>query len=191
MGAKHTKNMYRREWRHGGYQQFDYPIKFDDPRQRLIVGLVQKKVAEVLGNERFGNHFQIGMLSSFESFLETVSQIKRKESLQEGEDGETEGQGGEAIFDGRQTRKEAERRGADSQVLNALIDSYHRVFKQALPQPKLNETVRALAHVLRDQVSEALLFREPSSYRLPSWLVGLIETSISGCGARWCKRCLN
>lgn len=156
-GVRHTKNMYRREWRHGGFQQFDDPIKFDDPRQRLIVGLVQKKVAEVLGDERFGNHFQIGMLSSFESFLETVSRIKQKESWEEGDEGETEGQGGEAIFDGRQTRREAERRGADSQALNGLIDSYQQAFQQGLPHPKLDETVRALAPVF-ETGEKALVF---------------------------------
>ena len=39
-----------------------------DDRQRLIVALVQKKVAEVLQDERFGASFQMGMLASFESF---------------------------------------------------------------------------------------------------------------------------
>ena len=36
------------------------------------VALVQKKVNELLGNERFNQSFQIGMLASFESFLETA-----------------------------------------------------------------------------------------------------------------------
>jgi len=48
----------------------------DDDRQRLVVALVQKKVAELLGSERFNRSFQIGMLASFESFLETT-RLKR------------------------------------------------------------------------------------------------------------------
>ena len=77
-GEEHTKNMYRREWRQGGYERHDNPMRLDDPRQRLIVALMQKKVAEVLQDERFNNSFQIGMLSSFESFLETVGTSNRR-----------------------------------------------------------------------------------------------------------------
>ena len=80
-GEKHSKNMYRREWRHGGVDTFDSPMSITDPKQRLIVGLMQKKVAEVLGDKRFNNRFQIGMLSSFESFMETI----RKSQANSGE----------------------------------------------------------------------------------------------------------
>lgn len=116
--------MYRREWRHGGFEQPDEPIRFDDPRQRLIVALVQKKVAEVLGDEKFGNHFQIGMLSSFESFLQTVGDIRRKQRGEENDAHETvEGNEG-ATFDGQQTQDREEQQGADTRVLNTLIESY-------------------------------------------------------------------
>ena len=141
-GQEHTKNMYRREWRHGGFQCFDNPISFDDPRQRLIVGLVQKKVAEVLGNERFGNHFQIGMLSSFESFLETVGHIQQKQlNAGEAEEEQTESERDHTTFDGRQTQKREEQRGADTRVLNTLIESYRKHFRRGMPHPKLDAAV--------------------------------------------------
>ena len=157
-GEKHTKNMYRREWRYGGFRRFDKPIRFEDPRQRLIVGLVQKKVAEVLGDERFGNHFQIGMLSSFESFLETVSRVRKKQLAAEETDRErVEGEGDQATFDGRQTPDEEERRGADTRVLNALIESYRQRFQQGLPHPKLDAAVRSLASAFKTG-DKALVF---------------------------------
>lgn len=153
-GEEHTKNMYRREWRYGGFRSFDDPIRFEDPRQRLIVGLVQKKVAEVLGDERFGNHFQIGMLSSFESFLQTVGHIRAKERAAEVE---TDGEGDEVTFDGRQTRNRAEQRGADTRVLNALIESYEDRFQQGMPHPKLDTAVQSLASAF-ETGEKALVF---------------------------------
>ncbi len=70
--VEYTKNLYRREWRRGGVCVYDEPIRIEDARQRLIVALVQKKVAELLGDEKFNASFQIGMLASFESFLDTA-----------------------------------------------------------------------------------------------------------------------
>ena len=64
--------MYRREWRGGGCHQYDEPLQVPDQRQRLIVALIQKKVAEILQDERFKASFQIGMLASFESFYRTA-----------------------------------------------------------------------------------------------------------------------
>lgn len=157
-GEKHTKNMYRREWRYGGFRHFDKPMRFEDPRQKLIVGLVQKKVAEVLGDERFGNHFQIGMLSSFESFLETVSRVRKKQLLtRKTEREQTDGEESEPTFHGRQTQKEEERRGADTRMLNGLIESYRQHFRRDLPHPKLDETVQSLASAF-ETGEKALVF---------------------------------
>lgn len=157
-GQTHTKNMYRREWRYGGFQRFDDPISFDDPRQRLIVGLVQKKVAEVLGNERFGNHFQIGMLSSFESFLQTVGHIRRQQAEVPAKEGqEVDAEKEQATFDGRQTQRREEQRGADTRVLNTLIESYRERFRQGLPHPKLDATVQSLASAF-ETGEKALIF---------------------------------
>ncbi len=156
-GEDHTKNMYRREWRHGGFEHPDEPIRFDDPRQRLIVALVQKKVAEVLGDEKFGNHFQIGMLSSFESFLQTVGNIRRKQRGEENDADEiVEGNEG-ATFDGQQTQDREEQQGADTRVLNTLIESYREAFGQEIPHPKLDATVESLAAAF-ETGEKALIF---------------------------------
>lgn len=138
----HTKNMYRREWRKGGLEVHDQPMEIRDPKQRLIVALVQKKVAEVLGSERFNNRFQIGMLSSFESFLQSTT--RRSVSLRA--DGQGDEPDSERVFDGDQSELESEeRRGIDAQPLARLLRSYQRRFGEALPHPKLDATVDELA----------------------------------------------
>ena len=134
-GRLHTKNMYRREWRRGGLEHHDEPIEIEDPRQRLIVALMQKKVAEVLQTERFNNHFQIGMLSSFESFLQSVETARRRN-----ED--------EPAFDGEEQRRglnDRERNGIDTEALGEVVRSYREVFGNTLPHPKLDTTAAALS----------------------------------------------
>ena len=134
-GRLHTKNMYRREWRRGGLEHHDEPIEIDDPRQRLVVALMQKKVAEVLQTERFNNHFQIGMLSSFESFLQSVETARRRN-----ED--------EPAFDGEEQRRglnDRERNGIDTEALGEVVRSYREVFGSTLPHPKLDTTAAALS----------------------------------------------
>ncbi len=144
-GEDHTKNMYRREWRHGGLERPNESIRFDDPRQRLIVALVQKKVAEVLGDKKFGNQFQIGMLSSFESFLQSVGNLKRKQPAEENGVEAADEAGEETTFDGQQTHDPEEQRGVDTGAVNALIESYRERFGQEIPHPKLDATVESLA----------------------------------------------
>ncbi len=91
-----------------------------DDRQRLIVALVQKKVAEVLQEERFGASFQMGMLASFESFFRTAKVKKDDDSN----------------FDAaEQTDSELEKEGIDTPAINKLSDSYLREFGEALPHP--------------------------------------------------------
>ena len=76
-----TRNQYRREWRAGGISEHDEPLEVPGAHQRLIVALVQKKVAEVLKDARFGARFQLGMLASFESFLQTARANTRYECV--------------------------------------------------------------------------------------------------------------
>ena len=129
-GELHTKNMYRREWRGGGCDQHDDPLEVPDDRQRLIVALVQKKVAEVLQDERFGASFQIGMLASFESFFRTAKVKKDDDSN----------------FDAaEQTDSELEKEGIDTPAINKLSDSYWREFGEALPHPKMDSLVESLS----------------------------------------------
>jgi hypothetical protein len=127
-----TKNLYRREWRRGGVAVHDEPIRVEDDRQRLVLALVQKKVAEILGNERFGSNFQIGMLASFESFLET-SRVKRANEERANFD------------DAEQTDDELEREGIDVANVNRIARDHRRRFGRELPHPKMDALVERLA----------------------------------------------
>lgn len=136
-GEPHTKNMYRREWRGGGLDGTDRPLASATPRQKLIVGLVQKKVAEALAKAgqrngtRFGRSFQMGMLASFESFFQTA---KVKDA-----------DGAERAFDqADQTDDALEREGVDSAAIDVLADSYRRRFKAPLPHPKMDAVAESL-----------------------------------------------
>ena len=140
-GEEHTKNMYRREWRHGGYERHDIPMRLDDPKQRLIVALMQKKVAEVLQDERFNNSFQIGMLSSFESFLETVGTSNRRRQ----QDDDVEEQDRDPTFDGAQGQTVDEKQGIDTDAITGVVTSYRSRFGRGLPHPKLDATADAFA----------------------------------------------
>jgi hypothetical protein len=129
---EYTKNLYRREWRRGGVRVHDEPIRIEDPKQRLVVALVQKKVSEILGHERFNSSFQIGMLASFESFLETT-RLKR-------EDGEVT-----TFDDPGQTDKPMEREGIDVADVNKLSRSYRKTFGTEMPHPKMDALVDSLS----------------------------------------------
>ncbi len=146
---RYSKNMYRREWRQGGYEAPAEPMRLDDPKQRLVVGLIQKKVADVLGDKRFNNSFQIGMLSSFESFLETMER-KVPEAHEEGVE---EGR----VFDGDQEATNIERRGVDTTSLAQVVGSYRKEFDRPLPHPKLDATAKALASAF-ETGEKALVF---------------------------------
>ena len=140
-GEIYTKNMYRREWRQGGYARHDDPMRLDDPKQRLIVALMQNKVAEVLQDERFNNSFQIGMLSSFESFLQTVGTSNR---LRRQDDDEDEHER-DPTFDGAQGRTVHEKQGIDTDAITSVVTSYRSRFGRGLPHPKLDATADAFA----------------------------------------------
>jgi len=132
-GEELTKNMYRREWRGGGVERHDDPLELPDTRQRLIVALVQKKVAELLREPRFGASFQMGMLASFESFLETTRLAPSEED--------------EAEFDdAREVESEIERDGVDSTTVGELAADYRKRFgNKPMPHPKMDGVVRSLA----------------------------------------------
>ena len=165
----YTKNQYRREWRRGGVYQHDEPIRVEDDRQRLIVALVQKKVSELLGSERFKASFQIGMLASFESFLETT-RLKRTDDTEEGN------------FDDReQTDDEVEREGIDVRDINRLARDYRKTFDAQLPHPKMDAVVRSLADSWRTGRKALVFVRRVASVKelkqkldelYDEWLIG-------------------
>ncbi len=131
-GEQLIKNQYRREWRQGGVSKLDEPLRIKDPRQRLIVALVQKKVSELLGHERFNRSFQIGMLASFESFLETARLKKGDNEISN-------------FDDARQSSLLPDREGIDVVDVNKLSDSYRSTFGKEMPHPKMDALVDALS----------------------------------------------
>ncbi len=133
MGEReYTKNQYRREWRRGGVHQHDKPIPVSDVKQRLIVALVQKKVSELLGHDRFNSSFQIGMLASFESFLETAKLKSTEDELSNFDDSD-------------QTDDTLEKEGVDVGDINKLARDYKKTFGKEMPHPKMDALVDALA----------------------------------------------
>jgi hypothetical protein len=142
-GVELTKNLYRREWREGGVAIHDEPLPVPGDRQRLIVALVQKKVSELLADERFNPSFQIGMLASFESFLRTAQVPSTAE---------------EGTFDDSgQTDDALERQGIDVDAVNRLADSYERQFGSAMPHPKMDALVATLRRAF-ETGRKALIF---------------------------------
>ncbi len=138
-GEDWTKNQYRREWRRGGVHEHDEPIGVDDDRQRLVVALVQKKVAELLGSEKFNMSFQVGMLASFESFLETT-RLKRDDEEREGNFDDAE----QTADIGDETLRAAAREGIDVHDINRLTRNYRDTFGKEMPHPKMDALVDSL-----------------------------------------------
>ncbi len=149
-----TKNQYRRLWRNGGVACHDEPIRIEDPRAKLVVALVQKKVSEILAEGRFQHSFQIGMLASFESFLET-SRLRRQ-------DGDAD-----AVFDDAdQATAQAERDGVDVRELNGLAKSYREAFDGAtLPHPKMDALVESLSASWRTGTKALVFVRRVASVK--------------------------
>ncbi len=133
-GDDWTKNQYRREWRHGGAQTFDEPIRCTSARQQLAVALIQKKVSELLDDPVAGARYQIGMLASFESFLETAT-VKRDEN----------GELASSFDDADQTDDSREREGIDVHAVNSIARDFRQRFGRELPHPKMDALVERLA----------------------------------------------
>lgn len=170
-----TKNQYRREWRQGGVLRHDEPIRITDPRKRLVVALVQKKVAELMGSGKFNMSFQIGMLASFESFLQTA---KLKQDDAEGN------------FDDLEQKRELtdiQKEGIDVRDLNTLARDYHKRFGKQMPHPKMDEVVESLSSAWRTG-NKALLFvrrvasvkelKQKLDERYDEWLIPFLRGNL-------------
>ena len=136
-----TKNQYRREWRHGGVHEYDEPIRAKDDRERLVVALVQKKVAELLGSERFNLSFQIGMLASFESFLETT---RLKRATDDSDQANFDDASQTEYVKDEELRRVA-REGIDVHDVNRLTRHYRSTFGHEMPHPKMDALVTSLS----------------------------------------------
>jgi superfamily II DNA or RNA helicase len=150
--SDYTKNLYRREWRKGGVDHHDEPIRITDLKQRLTVGLVQKKVSEILGSARFNSSFQIGMLASFESFLQTakVKTLNADESN---------------FDDAEQTESREEKQGIDVQDVNRLASSHREVLGREMPHPKMDALVDSLVHSWRRGQKSLIFVRRVASVK--------------------------
>ena len=146
-GQTLTKNLYRREWRGGGVDRHDEPLIVPGDAGRLVVALVQKKVSEILRSAAFSNSFQIGMLASFESFLETSRSTDT-----------TDVEVPSVFDDADQTERPEERQGADVSIVNTLTRDYRRKFERELPHPKMEALVRQLAAQAFTDGRKALVF---------------------------------
>ena len=139
VGEGLTKNQYRLEWRRGGVHDYDQQLPFASDREKLMVALVQKRVVEVLhetgarqADGTFLPSFQMGMLSSFESFSETIA--NKVEGAQE------------QVYDGEdQTRDAAERQGVDSRIVDRICRSYRETFGASPPHPKMDQVADQVA----------------------------------------------
>lgn len=169
-----TKNLYRREWRSGGVTTHDEPIRVADPKQRLVVALIQKKVNELLHQEKFSASFQIGMLASFESFLQTAKLKSEGDDL--------------GVFDDPdQTTDIAEKDGIDVSDLNHLARSYRAKFKTELPHPKMDAIVTRLATAWNSGQKALVFVRRTASVtelkrkldeNYDRWLIGRLEKEL-------------
>ena len=175
-GQKHTKNMYRREWRGGGCDEHDDPLQVPDQRQRLIVALIQKKVAEILQDERFKASFQIGMLASFESFYRTA-----KVKLADDDRGHFD--------DADQTQSELEKEGIDTPAINQISESYRRQFGESLPHPKMDALGESLTETFESGEKTLVFVRrvksvdelvEKLSRRYDAWLQAELRRKLPG-----------
>lgn len=142
-----TKTEYRREWRGGGIATHDDALTIASPRQRLAVALVQKKVSELLGSGQHNHSFQVGLLASFESFLETVRSTALPAPGTADEDAEDSGAASEfhrtpeEVAAGRETRRD----GADIAAINGLAKDHLKRFGREMPHPKMDAIVEELA----------------------------------------------
>jgi superfamily II DNA or RNA helicase len=169
-GKRLTKTEYRREWRRGGIGIHDEPLALANDRQRLAVALVQKKVAEVLGNGKFNHAFQVGLLASFESFLETVksSVTKPMPATEEHADGDEAGSFHRSADEVAATRLDR-RDGADILAVNSIAESHRRRFKAELPHPKMDAMVDQLAESLANGQKALVFVRRVASVDELQW----------------------
>lgn len=185
-GEAHTRNMYRQEYRHGSMKAPHLPAEPPSVREQLLLALVQKRVFDALRPPSGASswRFQMGMLSSFESFGQTVQTRAEKPDRDAPihDDADRDAQ--------PDSRKEAS-------AIDALTTSYRRAFVDRLPHPKLNATADELARlawerfeksvvfVRRVRTTEELAIRTTSALDdyMGAWIAGQLNTA--GQRAAW------
>ncbi|AMD00543.1 helicase-related protein [Halomonas chromatireducens] len=133
---RHTRNMYRREWRKGERAEID----FESDEHKLITALVQKHIGDLLNKEGGNPSFQMGLLASFESYAQTT-------------------RSGPVEFDGEKIPgNHSDAR--DRHLIAAIRDSYvgEEGFGQSLPHPKMDQVSRQAAGLALSQGRKQLIF---------------------------------
>ena len=127
----------------------DRPLPGPKVHERLILALVQKRVLDVLEpkDSSSGWRFQMGLLSSFESFGQTLDTPTAAETQKSNPSHE-----GEVSKEGSST---VER---ETNALDQLIESYQQKFQQRMPHPKLEEVAKALAEEAWNHGEKSLVF---------------------------------
>ena len=135
-GEKLTRNMYRKEWRHGDKTE----IVLQTDEQKLVTALVQKKVGEMLTWQTSSPCFQVGLLASFESFAES-SKLPPVE------------------FDSERSRKE-QTDARDRHVIGRISDKYVTEYElgKSLPHPKMDYVVKKLSKSIFEEARKQLVF---------------------------------
>lgn len=135
-GERHTRNMYRREWRKGERAE----ISFKSDEHKLITALVQKHIGDELNREGGNPSFQLGLLASFESYAQTT-------------------RSGPVEFDGEKS-PEARNDAKDRHLIAAIRDSYvaEESFGKSLPHPKMDQVSREAALLALENGRKQLVF---------------------------------
>lgn len=143
-----TKSEYRTEWRSGGVETHDEPLRTGSDKERLAVALIQKKVAELIGSAEHKHSFQVGLLASFESFLETAATTQRQGDPSP-DDGFEEDESEEGLFhrgaEELAASRDGPREGVDVIAINRIARDYRSKFREELPHPKMDALVNRLA----------------------------------------------
>jgi hypothetical protein len=120
------------------------------------------------------------MLSSFESFLESMKQTRKAPESEKSEDDE-ENEETERKFEGRQDATNKEKRGIDTHSLATVVDSYRRTFNQSLPHPKLDATAEALSDAFNTGEKALVFVRRVAT-------VSELKAKLDNIFDRWIRR---
>lgn len=128
-GLEWSKDQYRKHERK--------PVKSDKPISALAMALVQKKLAQLLGDRN--NRYRIGFLSSFESLQESIKNNESIEDVESDTDFYTAGDQGPG--------DETDRKPIDWDFVSSLDRRFKSKFGQErfLPHAKMDETVDLLS----------------------------------------------
>ncbi len=160
-GEEHSRNQYRVEHRTGPKAV----VELESDEQKLITALVQKKVGDLLGRHRSQPSFQVGLLSSFESYADSIKEPVR--------------------FDGDPDDKpdnDAPDRGLIARISQRWEDAN---LGTTLPHPKMDVVSERLAdQMFRNNRKQLVFVRRVKSVRelkqkldeaYDQWLMGYLE----------------